>query len=358
MRNGKEAGTVVIALEDGQCVFTNRSPKPVKINGVERVRSVLRHGDQVEIGHDIFTVRVDLDDEGSGTQLLPGADPYSPVAMHRICTLCGGAYEGGKGWTDGVRRLCGACIAKGMTPKHLPGMGANQALAPLSVSDRMARLEVDLDEPPAAVTPAAPVERQRRSISASMHSVVDDQGSLLKKVQSVFGGRADKNKLEELHKERQDLLLESGRLVLTEAFLGLAEHTIADLLAGRITTVRPEEVARAALNHWRVARDRLALLDAEISAMRKALGLGFDQQAVLAGAPAPRDLDRAREARAFAALDALNTEDLSLVGDESSDESTATAARAARPVAKPVAKPVAMPTPSPDPRRRPRRHTR
>jgi len=365
VRQGTEAGTVVIELVDGQCVITNRSPKPVRVNSVDRIRSVLRHGDRIEIGKDEFVLQCDLDDEGANTQLLPGAEHYAPLPMHRTCTLCSGAYEGATGWTDGERRLCGSCISNGMTPKHLVNPSGEQGLvkrpnqnARIPSSDE---IQVEVVEP-FTVLPTEPIQvpdRQRRAISASMHSAVDDQGSLLKKVQSVFNGRADKQQFEALQKERQDLLIEAGRQALSGGFLGFSEQIIGDLLAGRNATILAQDVARAPLDRWRAARDRLALLDAEITTLRKALGLGFDHQPMIASAPKPREVDRVREARAYAALDTLNTEDLAEYEGNDQQAKTETV-----PMSPPTRKPVIPATKEPESapdasqRRRMRRHTR
>ena len=366
LRQGVEAGSVVVELVDGQCVITNRSPKPVRVNGADRIRSVLRHDDRIEIGKDQFVLQFELEDEGANTQLMPGAEHYAPLPMHRTCTLCSGVYEGGAGWTDGDRRLCGSCIANGMTPKHLVDQSGAQGL--VKRTNQNARIpssgeiQVEVVEP-ITVLPPEPIpqpERQRRAISASMHSLVDDQGSLLKKVQSVFNGRADKQQLETLQKERQDLLAEAGRQALTGGFLGFSEQIMSDLHAGRNPTILAKDVARAPLDRWRAARDRLALLDAEITALRKALGMGFDHQPMIASAPTPRVVDRQREARAFAALDALNTEDLG--ASEGNEEHARTetvpmAPQSARKPAVPATK-AAESAPDASQRRRMRRHTR
>lgn len=349
-RAGAEAGTVEIELHDGQGVITNRSPRQVLVNGIERARFVLCNGDMVAIGKDTFIVHCDDRDEGLATQMMPGQAGYAPQPQGHGCTVCGAPVDAATGWTNGQLGLCAACIAKGHTPRTLSDQGPAlaprkpsplplpapkaetapyQAPAPEPAAEPKAET-APYQAPPAAAGAAA--ARQRKHISASQNTAVPaagGSGSLLKKVQSVFAGRADRNHLEELQREREALLIETGRHALLGDLFGLPEAALTALLAGRAATIAPGDVARPTIERWRAARERLSLLDAEIAAMRKSLGLGPDLQSMPGGGMMLRDQDKAREDRAFAALDGMQTESLEVEVPAAEQPQAARAAAAA-----------------------------
>lgn len=333
-RAGQEAGTVEIELHDGQGVITNRSPRQVLVNGIERARFVLVNGDMVAIGKDTFLVHCDDRDEGMATQMMPGNTSYAPQPQGHGCTVCGAAVDPQTGWSNGELGLCANCIAKGHTPRSLAEEGPALAPrrpcplpaaeprrpgpAPAAAVEPAAEDAAGMPEHKAETAPyqapgtAGAAIRQRKQISASQNSNVPagGNGSLLKKVQSVFSGRADRQHLDELQRERETLLIESGRHALLGDLFGLPESALAAILAGRQITIVPGEVSRPTLEGWRAARDRLSLLDAEIAALRKNLGLGPDLQSMPGGGMVLRDQDKAREDRTFAALDGMQTESL------------------------------------------------
>lgn len=257
VKQGRDAGEVTVELVEGRCVVTNRSERPVLVNGKERDRAVLGHGDTVVIGKDTFGV---VDSEPPTETLR--ASGYHPTPA---------------------------------SPD--PGTGG-----------------LEVVEPDAKPASESDPQRRRKSISASMHSVVEPEPkpNLLNRMSSVFSARsrADRSREEELQRERTHLLEEAGRQVLAGHALGLPEQVFSDLLAGKAVTIRPEEVSRGALDRWRELTQRVALLDAEIAAVRRTLGLGPDLGAVRLSAPMARNQLRKQEERAFATLDALTTQEL------------------------------------------------
>jgi hypothetical protein len=359
-RAGQEAGTVEIELHDGQGVITNRSPRQVLVNGIERARFVLVNGDMVAIGKDTFLVHCDDRDEGMATQMMPGNTSYAPQPQGHGCTVCGAAVDPQTGWSNGELGLCANCIAKGHTPRSLAEEGpalAPRRPSPLPMAEPRRpspapaepvaedvsglpehKAETAPYQAPGVAAAAGAANRQRKQISASQSSSVPagGNGSLLKKVQSVFSGRADRQHLDELQREREVLLMESGRHALLGDLFGLPESALAAILAGRQVTIAPGEVSRPTLEGWRAARDRLSLLDAEISALRKNLGLGPDLQSMPGGGMVLRDQDKAREDRTFAALDGMQTESLE-VELPSSEPAPASAKPAAQQAEQPKA---------------------
>lgn len=258
VKQGRDAGEVTVELVDGRCVVTNRSERPVLVNGKERDRAVLGHGDTVVIGKDTFGV---VDSE-------PPTESLRASGYHPTPTAAGDHATGG----------------------------------------------LEVVEPDSKPAGEADPHRRRKSISASMHSVVEPEAkpNLLNRMSSVFSARsrADRSREEELQRERTRLLEEAGRQVLAGHALGLPEQVFSDLLAGKAVTIRPEEVSRGSLDRWRELTQRVSLLDAEIAAVRRTLGLGPDLGAVRLSAPMARNQLRKQEERAFATLDALTTQEL------------------------------------------------
>jgi hypothetical protein len=171
--------------------------------------------------------------------------------------------------------------------------------------------------PPSPRTPTpSPDDRHAKRISASRLSVVepappDDRG-LFQRVSGLLGGgRAERQRLEQLEAERQQLLIESGRLSLgAGGGLGLPETAIAALVAGKSVTLGPDEISANILEKWRSQRDRARLIDGEIAAVRRALGLSQDSSPVLMPPPVLRPERKALEERAFHSLDGVSTQDL------------------------------------------------
>ena len=278
VRHGHDAGEVTVELVGGECVVTNRSQRPVLVNCVEVPRAVLVHGDAVTIGKDVF--RLVDDDAVTKVHAAPPGETssgYQPSVAPR-------AHEQGL-------EVVEPADPEPVTEPQQPS--AEPETRPSSESDRI---------------------RRRRSISASMHSVVDQpKQTILNRVSSVFSARArtDRTREEELQKERKQLLEQAGRQVLAGHALGLPERVFSDLLDGRVVTIRPDEVPRAAIDRWHELTHRIALLDAEIAAVRRSLGLGPDLGAVRLTAPQARGVLKEREERVFSELDALTTQELS-----------------------------------------------
>ena len=310
LKQGVDAGSVSLELLDGQCVVTNRSQRIITVNGEERTRAVLSSGDTLVIGKDRFRV-LELQPE-MGTQAMETgrASGYHPTPAMSLCSACEAQFDVSTGMLSGAMRICATCIKKGVKPEH-------QALQPAArdVKTAASDVEPDVIEPPTTGKSNSESDRhrRRRSISASMHSVVEPpRKTILNRVSSVFSAknRTDRSREEGLQAERHQLLEEAGRQVLAAHALGLPDHAISDLLAGRTVTIRPEEISRAPLERWRELTERVALLDAEIAAVRQTLGLGPDLGSVRLTAPHGRVDLKQREERVFATLDALTTQEL------------------------------------------------
>ena len=271
VKHGKDAGAVTVEIQDDQCIVTNRSERPVLINGTELTRSMLVHGDTVVIGKESFRVVDDTPIED---------DVVEPIDVNRAS-----GYQP----TPSIPR-------RSDTPSP-------PALAPRAHEDADTKKSAESDR-----------QRRRRSISASMSTPSEPpKATMLTRVSSVFSSktRNERQKEEELQKERHQLLEEAGRQVLAGHALGIPDGVFADLLAERAVTLRPGEISRGALERWRELTQRVALLDAEIAALRRTLGLGQDLGAVRLTAPTARGLLKEREDRVFATLDSLATQDLS-----------------------------------------------
>nr|MBA3709892.1 hypothetical protein [Planctomycetota bacterium] len=182
-----------------------------------------------------------------------------------------------------------------------------------------------IQRPPAKSPPAQPRERtpvpqddERHSkrISASRLALVEPQPStgngLFRKMSNLLGGgRAERQRLEQLESERQMLLVEAGRLSLGRGGgLGIGEASVMALAAGKVATIRPEELDGAVFDKWKSLRERAKILDTEISALRRVLDLGPDTEALLLPAPVLRPQIKAQQEQAFANLDGYRTENL------------------------------------------------
>lgn len=181
--------------------------------------------------------------------------------------------------------------------------------------------DVEVVEPPTQpYTPAQPTpstdsdrQRQQRRISASRMASVDSQptgtSGLLKRVSAAFTGRAEKQRLDQLEDERRAALLAAGRRSLADgSALGLPAQAMAALQRGQAVTLRPQDLE--GLVRWREERQRLVRMDAEIAALRQALGLGSDPDAVVLTTPTLRSTEQARVERAFATMDEVGTQSI------------------------------------------------
>lgn len=317
LKQGVDAGSVSVELVDGQCVVTNRSQRIITINGEERTRAVLATGDTLAIGKDSF--RVLGTDSEMGTQAMEPsrASGYHPTPAMLLCSACAAQFDDSTGVQSGAMRICATCVKKGVQPEHLALQPAARDVETATRDVKTAARDVESEVIEAPTTGKSTSEsdrhRRRRSISASMHSVVEPpRKTILNRVSLVFSAknRTDRSREEGLQAERHQLLEEAGRQVLAAHALGLPDHAISDLLAGRTVTIRPEEISRAPLERWRELTERVALLDAEIAAVRQTLGMGPDLGSVRLTAPHGRVDLKQREERVFATLDALTTQEL------------------------------------------------
>jgi hypothetical protein len=195
----------------------------------------------------------------------------------------------------------------------------------------------DTDEmlPPAGETPAASAEprpqgdsdrmRHTRRISASRLAAVEPAASrqgLFSKMGNVFRRDDRQVRLDELERARAELLTEAGRHALgAGGGMGLPEDAVSALLKGGTVTLSGADLSAAGLERWCAQRQRMALLDAEIAALRRALGLGPDPAAHAQSSPTLRADQRDNQERAFATLDGMATDDLSGHAKAARDES-------------------------------------
>ena len=280
-----------------------------------------------------------------GKQRFEIADPTGDIPSPRLvknkehldlpCSHCGtpfGADDCTNAWVDGKFRICVACLGKGVRPQHL--------------SDWRYSLEVDVDDPIEAaaqeteayqrpqplasrssssdIIPIGGSEpRSRRRISASSSASIpavdpseEGQKSIIGKVTRVFrrrsseDGSLDRDRLSELEEQRRNVLLEAGRLSLTKSGgMGLPADLLATLDDGKTVSFSESACDTTALADWRSRQRQLAHLDAEISALRNALGMPSDPNAPVANVTLRTEQD-ALEDRAFQASDGMLTEDL------------------------------------------------
>lgn len=207
--------------------------------------------------------------------------------------------------------------------------GSDRAAALLSAGDRLqlgalhfrvvaTAGQLDVVEPvaqaprPTAGAPPTESDRQRvqRRISASRMTAVEPQtqsSGILKRVSAAFSGRAERQRLDELEAERRAALVEAGRRSLGDGTaLGIPPDALSRLQRGQAVTLQPAELDGFA--RWREDRQRLVRLDAEIAALRQALGLGPDPDAVVLVAPNLKSDERAKVERAHATMDAVGTQ--------------------------------------------------
>jgi hypothetical protein len=124
----------------------------------------------------------------------------------------------------------------------------------------------------------------------------------------VLATRSERQRLDRLSQERDDLLKELGRLAV-RGILGLPPSLLDQLRAGHSATVKPEELNRAAMDDWHGLTTRLSLVEAELTALRKALRLPAEP---LHRPLKPRLELQEREERVHAVLDDLGTAELEI----------------------------------------------
>ncbi len=363
-------GEVQVIFSEGCYRLDNRSHMRCLINGTEQQQAILADGDGLEIGKDHFAVtiepdtrsqtRADAGDAHDTQSLSPVAvDDHVPLALEvpSVCAVCDarivtGSRTGGS-WSDGERHICTRCLAKGVKPDHLPrpfSAPLSIAITPIvgspvlrdkpddvfvqtvedahnsaktnnvaAIADPASDTTTEFKAPPAppartSSSDDSDRQRQSRRISASRLTAVEpaQREGLLSKVGKAFGRRDERHqRLANLETDRAALLAEAGRHALGHGgSLGLPEKVVAALLSGSTVTIASNDLSPGDLERWRTQRQRMVLMDAEISALRKALGLGSDPQMHQQSSPTLRPDQKAMQERAFATLDGLSTDEL------------------------------------------------
>ncbi|MBA2479041.1 MAG: hypothetical protein H0V44_00125 [Planctomycetes bacterium] len=325
-KHDRPAGQVVVEMSDQTCIITNRSEIPCLVNGVERPRCAVRHGDEVVIGKDTFKV-VDEADTMATQAITPLIIDDEPKLLR--CSACRVIFNPQQGWSEGGKRLCRACLAKGVKPESLNGGGPAPAVSPAAAPGVATE---DLGTVPPVVPkpapgpkssarertplPVADGERHSKRISASRLALVEpaptERNGLFRKVTAMLGGgRAERQRLDQLEGERNSLLVEAGRLSLGGGGgMGINDKSVMALSAGKDVLIRQQELDGAVFDQWKTLRERAQILDTEISALRRVLDLGPDTDALLKPAPALRPAKKAQQDQAFANLDGYGTENL------------------------------------------------
>ena len=276
-----DAGVVEVSLNEGMCMVKNSSLRPVLVNGEERQVATLADGDLLRIGMDEFRVLRDAEE---------------PVT----CGFCQACCLPQESWSDGQEHLCAICLASGtipVVPRSSEGIEVGASLAPAQLPVRSIS------------------DRRRRVISATMPAQIASKPGLLTRLSGVFSQRHRRHREVALRQERRHLLEEIGRLALSGSLFGLEEHQVVALQSGRGLNVPPNSQPRKSLERWRELRERVNLIDAEITAVRRQLGLGPDPETSL-GRCELRAGVKGREERVYATLDAMETNDYLLAVEE------------------------------------------
>jgi hypothetical protein len=302
--------------------------------------------------------RLMIDVDEDTTEALHTA-MVSSLSLHQ-CAICDAKITSEKtasAWTDGERFLCRACLNKGVKPEHLPRKGIDNLVVneeslvsdklavesidqidditatPLDssllkretrpVGEAKAELDSQLNETDSHSFVASPSEsdryRQSRRISASRLAAIDPAPpkGLLSKVSKVFSRKDDRvHRLESLEIQRKALLIEAGRLALgAGGSMGLPNQAIKTLLAGGEFNLKASDLLAADLDRWRGQRQQMVLLDAEIAALRRSMGLGQDPITYIDQAPPLRTDQKAQQERTFASMDGMSTDELSFTDE-------------------------------------------
>lgn len=300
-KGSDDVGAVVVALIEGGIRLSNRSAIRCQVNGTPiGTQADLKDGDRIDIGKQAFR-----------------------LVASELCSVCDKPFDAVdrvKGWQEADRRICAACLAKGVRPANLANVSP---IVPEGEADEETTEAV---LPPAAASRPEAAEsdrhRRQRRLSASRLAQVDqpagNKGGILSKVGQVFGNREGRKRLEHMEEERRALLEQAGRLALSEGNgFGIPDHLYNPLLKGVQVTLRLQDFAIDAIERWRSVRSRLAVLDTEIAALRATLGLGPDEGSTLPPVPLASD-QRAKQEEAFAMMDGLAT--MELEGEDPLDD--------------------------------------
>ncbi|TVR12520.1 MAG: hypothetical protein EA401_08905 [Planctomycetota bacterium] len=352
---------LVLRSAGDACAVTVEGEGVAELDGIAVQEGTLAAGQVLQVGRHQFCV---FDEAMSRHHGKPCTSCMS------IFTLA----DCRQGWMEGQFRICRTCCSKGITPQHLPqwrhslevdddddangtqevastdafattdfqpqsqptlGTGAITPTYP-DIDDVIDDAEDAEDTQPldVATTPSPTPRRQRsdsegrsqRRISASSPATTSapppsSGGGLIGKVTRVFrrrggggdGDQDERRRLQDLQARRDELLLAAGRNALTQqGGLGLPEGFLAQLSSHGKVALSLDQCDRSALKEWREWQRELAHLDAEVMAIRQALG--EDEEEATSSSSRPKVTLRTEaqdmENRAFMASDALLTEDL------------------------------------------------
>ena len=310
---------------------------------------------------------IDIDEETTESVKSVVKNGTSSAVDAHHCDICDqeiSLINASAAWTDGNRFICRGCLAKGVKPEHLPrplddkSAGTTRPLDRLTVEsmsdqrditetpldssfaipgkgDRLvgestSELVAEMSETDAHTPVASPSEsdryRQSRRISASRLAAIEPapSKSFLSKVSKVFSRKDDREqRLELLEAQRKALLIEAGRVALGPGgSMGLPSQAVKTLLAGGAISLKAADLLPADLDRWRGQRQQMVLLDAEIAALRRSMGLGQDPIAHNDQAPPLRTDQKAQQERAFASMDGMSTDELSFAEEANKPSET------------------------------------
>ncbi len=322
---------------------------------------------------------IDLNDEATDSESR--ATPAPTADSIGICLVCDSplsAEQVKDAWSDGKQYICKNCKSEGAItdnlldetatgPDLLPGDNQAPASSPDELNDTVndeLTVEEAMASDDATATPldgSVPVGdtyrkvisenaeteihkkekntadsdryRQSRRISASRLAAIDPapRKGLLSKVSKVFSRKDDREqRLEKLEAQRKALLIEAGRHALGPGgSMGLSDDVVKKLLAGGSVHIQAHDLSAGDLDSWRTQRQQMVLLDAEIAALRRGMGLGQDPRTHNEQAPPLRPDHKAMQDRAFASMDGMSTDELSHPTDESATELESNASNSA-----------------------------
>jgi len=313
-KGSDDVGEVLVAIDGLRLQLTNHSKIRCAINDRPTAEAAeLVHGDRLTIGKQSFKV----------------------VVEEVACTVCDTGFtmvDRAKGWSDGARHICCQCLKKGVRPANLANAASGVVAEPAAElpdavgTGSASRISTDQDgdsDTTQAVATSAPGQvpendrnRRQRRLSASRLAQVEApevKNGLFAKVGQVFSNREsreDRKRLEHLEVERQALLVQAGRLALSENNgFGIPDHLYNPLLKGVQVSLRLQDFSIPAIERWRSIRGRLSQLDAEIGACRAQLGWGTDRSLAIPPVPLASD-QRARQDHTFEIMDGLATMEL------------------------------------------------
>jgi hypothetical protein len=356
-KSDANVGEVVVEIKDTKLQLANRSRMVCLLNGVHQQHAALTNADILVVGKQTFRVIIDGDDNNNNNVSTESIDRDVGLAggPKVACSVCDAVFSGRDqqfGFVRGNQRICFTCLSKGVNPDHLPRPEYRTPPPGLieigpedldSIPTEIARRKDSEPEQPGVsiAAPGKPGSMPHRSkrISASQpaqrgtKALEPKKKNLLAKMSGMFGRKdaVDKDKLKELEEQRQVLLREAGRLSLSQqGGPNIPDRHLAKVLKGAQVTIQLQDFTIAALEQWRNQRQRLSYLDAEITALRKKLHLKADPE-LSPVEPHLRADQRARQERAFEAMDGLMTENL----DSAAQEQVETKATPTKPPAKP-----------------------